>query len=68
MIQFTSNTLKSIIALTLITVIASPRSIKAQSLSDNWAVAIWQRLTSRPPRDQRPSTIHKGGGNRDLCP
>lgn len=69
MILSKSNILKVVfISFSLIPAIASPTTVSAQDKSSNWVAATWQRLTSRPTRQQRPSTLSRGGGNRDLCP
>ena len=69
MILSRSNILKVVlISFTVITATASSTTVTAQGKSENWVAVIWQRLTTRPTRQQPPGTLSKGGGNRDLCP
>ena len=70
--KFKSNTLTKfctcVLFLTLVSIIVVPEHIKAQEKRQNWIEVVWRRLTTRPKRKQRPATVSKGGGNRDLCP
>lgn len=64
-----SNILKVVlVGFIFLPTIASPTVVIAQGKSPNWVATTWQRLTTRPTRQQRPSALSRGGGNRDLCP
>lgn len=57
-----------LITIMLATALIVPESLLAQTSSSNWFARMWERLTSRPKRDQRPESRYAGLGNRGLCP